>query len=76
VTCMLCAVSSCLYFYTTTTTLTLTLSCLLACWWTAWRLAELVWVQEEPQNMGAWSYVKPRFDTILREKKLPQDRIR
>ena len=38
--------------------------------------AELVWVQEEPQNMGAWSYVKPRVDTILREKELPQDGIR
>jgi 2-oxoglutarate dehydrogenase complex dehydrogenase (E1) component-like enzyme len=29
--------------------------------------ADLVWVQEEPKNMGAWSYVKPRFDTALRE---------
>jgi len=27
--------------------------------------AELVWVQEEPQNMGAWSYVEPRFATAL-----------
>lgn len=23
--------------------------------------AELVWVQEEPKNMGAWSYVQPRL---------------
>jgi 2-oxoglutarate dehydrogenase E1 component len=30
--------------------------------------AELVWVQEEPKNMGAWAYVKPRFDTTLREE--------
>jgi 2-oxoglutarate dehydrogenase E1 component len=37
---------------------------------------ELVWVQEEPRNMGAWSYVKPRFDTVLREKKFPQNSIR
>eukprot|EP01041_Mallomonas_annulata_P001310 gene1310-2527_t len=29
--------------------------------------AELVWVQEEPKNMGAWSYVKPRFDTAMRD---------
>ncbi len=29
--------------------------------------AELVWVQEEPKNMGGWSYVKPRFDTSMRE---------
>ena len=30
--------------------------------------AELVWVQEEPKNMGAWAYVKPRFDTTCREE--------
>jgi 2-oxoglutarate dehydrogenase E1 component len=30
--------------------------------------AELCWVQEEPKNMGAWSYVKPRFDTTCREE--------
>lgn len=28
--------------------------------------AELVWVQEEPKNMGAWGYVQPRFLTALR----------
>jgi len=28
--------------------------------------AELVWVQEEPKNMGAWSYVLPRLLTALR----------
>lgn len=27
--------------------------------------AELMWVQEEPKNMGAWSYVQPRFYTTL-----------
>jgi len=27
--------------------------------------AELMWVQEEPKNMGAWAYVQPRFYTIL-----------
>jgi 2-oxoglutarate dehydrogenase E1 component len=26
-----------------------------------------VWAQEEPKNMGAWSYVKPRLGTALRE---------
>eukprot|EP00931_Biecheleriopsis_adriatica_P005746 TRINITY_DN107227_c0_g1_i1.p1 TRINITY_DN107227_c0_g1~~TRINITY_DN107227_c0_g1_i1.p1 ORF type:complete len:1037 (+),score=180.25 TRINITY_DN107227_c0_g1_i1:57-3167(+) len=29
--------------------------------------AELVWVQEEPKNMGPWSYIAPRFATALRE---------
>mmetsp|Transcript_64204 Transcript_64204/g.152149 ORF Transcript_64204/g.152149 Transcript_64204/m.152149 type:complete len:1045 (+) Transcript_64204:26-3160(+) len=27
--------------------------------------AEISWVQEEPQNMGAWSYVEPRANTAL-----------
>ena len=38
--------------------------------------AELVWVQEEPKNMGSWSYVKPRFDTILREGEIKRNPIR
>ena len=38
--------------------------------------AELVWVQEEPKNMGAWSYVKPRFDTTLREGAIVRNPIR
>ena len=25
--------------------------------------AEIYWVQEEPKNMGAWSYVRERLDT-------------
>lgn len=28
--------------------------------------AEVVWFQEEPKNMGAWSYVRPRLLTALR----------
>jgi len=28
-------------------------------------LHELVWLQEEPRNMGAWSYVAPRLREIL-----------
>eukprot|EP00747_Dinoflagellata_sp_TGD_P107687 gnl/TRDRNA2_/TRDRNA2_170190_c0_seq1.p1 gnl/TRDRNA2_/TRDRNA2_170190_c0~~gnl/TRDRNA2_/TRDRNA2_170190_c0_seq1.p1 ORF type:complete len:404 (+),score=47.69 gnl/TRDRNA2_/TRDRNA2_170190_c0_seq1:86-1213(+) len=28
--------------------------------------AELIWVQEEPKNMGAWAYVEPRVATALR----------
>ena len=27
--------------------------------------ADLFWVQEEPQNMGAWSYIEPRFRTMV-----------
>ena len=27
--------------------------------------AEVVWVQEEPKNMGAWGFVQPRFNTLL-----------
>ncbi|KAI5821384.1 thiamine diphosphate-binding protein [Pyronema omphalodes] len=30
-------------------------------------IEEVVWVQEEPLNAGAWSYVQPRLDVILRE---------
>lgn len=26
---------------------------------------EVVWVQEEPQNMGAWTFVRPRFEALL-----------
>lgn len=29
--------------------------------------AEVVWLQEEPENMGAWRFVKPRLDTAMRE---------
>ena len=30
--------------------------------------AKILWVQEEHKNMGAWSYVKPRFETTLRKE--------
>ncbi|HJW13715.1 MAG TPA: 2-oxoglutarate dehydrogenase E1 component, partial [Thermoanaerobaculia bacterium] len=28
-------------------------------------LREIVWVQDEPQNMGAWTFVQPRLSAIL-----------
>ena len=28
-------------------------------------LREVVWLQEEPQNMGAWSYIAPRLQPLL-----------
>jgi 2-oxoglutarate dehydrogenase E1 component len=28
--------------------------------------ASIVWAQEEPMNMGAWTYVEPRIETALR----------
>lgn len=27
-------------------------------------LKEMVWVQEEPKNMGAWNFVEPRLLTL------------
>src|SRR5947208_13892804 len=27
--------------------------------------AKLVWCQEEPQNMGAWTFIEPRLRTML-----------
>lgn len=38
--------------------------------------AELVWCQEEPRNMGAWTYIKPRFDTVLKERDILRGPIR
>jgi 2-oxoglutarate dehydrogenase E1 component len=30
--------------------------------------ASVVWVQEEPQNMGAWSFIRPRIEELLPSK--------
>jgi 2-oxoglutarate dehydrogenase E1 component len=30
-------------------------------------LHEVVWVQEEPRNMGAWTYIRPLIEALLRE---------
>jgi 2-oxoglutarate dehydrogenase E1 component len=29
------------------------------------RREEVIWVQEEPHNMGAWSYIEPRLSALL-----------
>jgi len=34
-------------------------------------LAEIVWVQEEPRNMGAWSYMEPRLRDLLAHLERP-----
>jgi 2-oxoglutarate dehydrogenase E1 component len=31
-------------------------------------LGEIVWVQEEPENMGAWTYVRPRLIDLVEER--------
>jgi 2-oxoglutarate dehydrogenase E1 component len=36
--------------------------------------AEIVWAQEEPMNMGAWSYVEPRIVTALKETETHKDK--
>jgi len=28
-------------------------------------LREVVWVQEEPQNMGAWTFIRPLIEALL-----------
>jgi len=33
-------------------------------------LKEVVWCQEEPKNMGAWSFIKPYLEGILENKEL------
>jgi 2-oxoglutarate dehydrogenase E1 component len=30
-------------------------------------LKEILWVQEEPRNMGAWSYMEPRIRAVAPE---------
>ncbi len=38
--------------------------------------AELVWCQEEPANMGSWSFVQPYLDWCLGQTKMANDRPR
>jgi 2-oxoglutarate dehydrogenase E1 component len=36
--------------------------------------AELVWCQEEPQNMGAWTFIQPTLDWVLTQTNADQRR--
>jgi 2-oxoglutarate dehydrogenase E1 component len=40
------------------------------------RHAEMVWCQEEPHNMGAWSFVEPRIEAVLEMAKAESRRPR
>ncbi len=35
------------------------------------RLEDVAWLQEEPQNMGAWTFVVPRLQAVLAARTLP-----
>jgi 2-oxoglutarate dehydrogenase E1 component len=37
--------------------------------------AEVVWCQEEPQNMGAWTFVQPEIEKVLTDIKHRQARL-
>ncbi|MEE2981150.1 MAG: 2-oxoglutarate dehydrogenase E1 component, partial [Pseudomonadota bacterium] len=36
--------------------------------------ADVVWCQEEPQNMGAWTYVAPRIESLIKRLNGPSKR--
>jgi 2-oxoglutarate dehydrogenase E1 component len=40
------------------------------------RQAEVVWCQEEPKNMGAWSFVEPYLEWVLRTAGSKEERPR
>jgi 2-oxoglutarate dehydrogenase E1 component len=37
--------------------------------------AEVIWCQEEPKNMGAWTFVQPEIETVLANIKHKQARL-
>ncbi len=41
-----------------------------------WKKADVVWCQEEPKNMGAWSFVEPYFEWVLMQAGGKSKRIR
>ena len=38
--------------------------------------AEVVWAQEEPRNMGAWSFVEPNLEWVLQHTPIANTRPR
>jgi 2-oxoglutarate dehydrogenase E1 component len=38
--------------------------------------AEVVWAQEEPRNMGAWSFVEPNIEWVLQHTPIVNTRAR
>ena len=34
--------------------------------------AEVVWVQEEPKNMGGWTFIEPRLEALLSSDRRPR----
>ena len=38
--------------------------------------AEIVWAQEEPKNMGAWSFVEPNIEWVLQHIELAEHAAR
>jgi 2-oxoglutarate dehydrogenase E1 component len=38
--------------------------------------AEVVWVQEEPMNMGAWNYIEPNLEWVLQHTPIAITRAR
>jgi 2-oxoglutarate dehydrogenase E1 component len=41
---------------------------------TRFKTAEIVWCQEEPRNMGAWTFAAPRIEEVLAQIGAKQDR--
>jgi 2-oxoglutarate dehydrogenase E1 component len=38
--------------------------------------AEIVWCQEEPKNMGSWTFVEPYIEWVLEQDRRPSTPVR